>query len=267
MKVPGTINLGLLLGALVLLNGCTTSGNTRTDLEDSTGSLGENQQRNTGAGDIYVSLAVAYMQNGQMDIALQQAKKAIRIDPGSSGAHTAIALIYSRLGEFGLAEHHYRIGIEAEPRNPYIRNAYGTFLCQQGKYQAAEQEFVKALKNPLYQTPELAYTNAALCTSQQGSAERSEAYLQKALQTNPGFAPALLQMAKLSVNRGDFDSARFYLQRYVAGAPHNAESLWVGIQTERALGDRDRAASYLLQLKSAFPDSPEVRLAREPEVR
>ena len=249
---------------LVLLNGCST-GNTRGDMEDSTGALGDTEQLTTGAGEIYVKLAVAYLQNNQLDVALQQAKKALKVDPESAAAHNAIALIYARLGEFGLAEQHYLNGIQKEPRDPYIRNAYGTFLCQQGRFAEAEQEFVNALKNPLYRTPELAYTNAAICTASQGSHERSEAYLLKALQANPSFPPALLQMARRSLTRGDYSNARLYLQRYSALAPHSAESLWIGIQTERALGDRDRAASYLLQLRSRFPDSPEMQFANESE--
>jgi len=260
------IGLGLLLGTFILLAGCST-GSTRNEMEDSTGALGQTQSANAGAEDVYVKLAVAYMRNGQMDIALQQAKRAISIDPNSTSAHNVIALIYSRLGENELAAQHYRRGIEAQPRDPYIRNAYGTFLCQQGRYQEAEQEFVNALKNPLYRTPEMAYSNAAICTSKQGNWERSEAYLRKALQYNPVFPPALLQMAKLSLTRGDYSGARTFLQRYAAVAPHNAESLWIGIQTERALGDKDGAASYLLKLKSGFPNSPELQLAREPYVR
>lgn len=268
MKKAGssTATLGLMLGVLLILGGC--AGNTtRPDGEDNTGSLGSSDPSRTGAGDIYVKLAVAYLKNGQMDVALQQAKKAIEIDPRSSGAQNAIALIYARLGEDGFAEQHYRIGIEADPRDPYIHNAYGTFLCQRGRYEEAEQEFVNALKNPLYQTPELAYTNAAVCTSLGGNSERSEAYLLKALQANPSFAPALLQAAKLSLSRADFDNARKYLERFSAVAQHSAESLWIGIQTERALGDNNRAASYLLLLKSNFPDAPETQLARESQVR
>ncbi len=261
-----------MLGALLLLGGCATTGNITTDhtgrdQEDSTGSLGESEPTDFKKSDIYVQLAVAYMRNGQMGIALQQAKRALSISPRSSNAHNAIALIYSRLGEFGLAEQHYRAGIEAAPRNPSIHNAYGTFLCQRNRYQEAEQEFVNALKNPLYQTPELAYTNAAVCTALEGNSERSEAYLRKALQSNPTFTVALLHMAKLNVKRGDFVSARQYLQRFSVVAPHNAASLWIGIQTESALGDKDRAASYLLQLKSSFPDSSEAQLAREFEAR
>ena len=74
-------------------------------------------------------------------------------------------------------------------------------------------------------------------------------------------------MAKLNLERGDFSGAQYYLKRFAAASPHNAESLWIGIQTERALGDQNRAASYLLKLNSSFPNSVEARLALESEAR
>ncbi|MCG8324683.1 MAG: type IV pilus biogenesis/stability protein PilW, partial [Thiotrichales bacterium] len=58
-------------------------------------------------------------------------------------------------------------------------------------------------------------------------------------------------------------SARGYLQRYTGSNSHNAGSLWLGIQIERALGDRDAEASYALLLRNNFPDSREARLLRE----
>ena len=256
----------LLCSVALLSTGCETAG-TRGELEDSTGALGRGESAKGRSSDIYVKLAIAYMRNGQMDVALQQAKKAVSIDPDSTGAHNAIALIYSRLGEMELAERHYRRGIEAEPRNPYIRNAFGTFLCQQGRYDEAEQEFVNALKNPLYRTPELAYTNAGACNFLQGSLVRAEAYLRKALQASPTFPQALVKMAKVKLQAGEYTAARGFLERYRAAARHTAESLWIGLQVERALGDSDQAASYMLQLKSGFPDAVETRLAIESEVR
>ena len=49
-----------------------------------------------------------------------------------------------------------------------------------------------------------------------------------------------------------------YLQRFAGSGTAQCRILWIAIQIERALGDLDRAASYLLQLKSGFPDSPEA---------
>ena len=70
-------------------------------------------------------------------------------------------------------------------------------------------------------------------------------------------------MAKLSFETGRYLPARGYLQRYVAAAKHTAESLWLGIQIEQQLGDKDAISSYALLLKNTFPDSDQARLLRE----
>ncbi len=255
--------LVLVLGLVLLgLGGCAS-----VDLEDNTGELGKNEQQRTGAGDIYVKLAAAYMRAGKLDVALQQAKKAIAADPGNGDALDLLGLIYDRLGETELAEHYFKRGVAAEPNNSFIHNAYGAFLCRQQRPQEALREFDKALRNPLYPTPEVALTNAGICSGTMNNRSQAETYLRAALRKNPGFPLALLEMARISVAKADYLSARAYLQRYAAVAPHTAESLWLGIQTEDRLGDKDAVASYSLKLRSNFPESREAQLLKESEYR
>ncbi|PUE00444.1 MAG: type IV pilus biogenesis/stability protein PilW [Candidatus Sedimenticola endophacoides] len=253
---------------LLLLGGCQSTpsrpGGGVVDLEDSTGEMGEAVQR-TGAGDIYVRLAVAYLNEGRLDVALQKAKTALQVEPGNAEAHNVVALIYGRLGEKGLAERHYREGLNIRPRNSYLRNAYGTFLCQEGRFDEADQQFSQALENPLYQTPEVALSNAGICARRIPDDSRAERYLRRALEANPRFAPALIQMGQLSYDNGDHLMARGYLQRYQAVAQATAASLWLGIRTERELGDRNAVASYSMALRNNYPDSREAQLLRESE--
>lgn len=234
------------------------------DLEDSTGAMGRVQQRK-GAGDIYVKLAVAYFNEGQLDIALKKAKTALQVEPYNAEAHNIIALLYNRLGEKRLAEHHFQRGLEFEPRNPYLLNAYGTFLCQEQRIDEADKEFMKALENPLYKTPEVALTNAGICARRIADLSKAEAYFRRALKANPRFPAALIQMGQISYETGEYLSARAYLQRYLEVAQPTPASLWLGIRTERELGDRDAVASYSLSLRNNFPDARETQLLRESE--
>ncbi|NNG13883.1 MAG: type IV pilus biogenesis/stability protein PilW, partial [Gammaproteobacteria bacterium] len=41
------------------------------------------------------------------------------------------------------------------------------------------------------------------------------------------------------------------------------QGLWLGIQIERKMGDKDAVASYALSLRKQFPDSEEAHLLRE----
>ena len=256
----------LLLCGAALLGACSGTM-TRPDMEDSTGKLGEEQAAQSGAGDIYTQLAVAYLRNGQVGIALQQAKKALEVEPDNAGAHNVIALIYTRLREFDLAERHYLEGLDAQPKSFYLRNAYGTFLCDRERYREAADQFRLALENPLNRSPEVALTNAGICDLARNDRAQGEVNLRRALQLNPLYSVALMEMAKLSYENGEYLSSRAYLQRYLAVASHTPASLWLGIIAETQLGDQDAVASYSLMLRNQFPDSQEVQLLREWEGR
>lgn len=253
----------LSCGAL-LVAGC--SGNMiQSDLNDNTGEMGEEQSAQKGAGDVYTQLAVAYLRNGQIAIALQQAKKALEVEPGNAGAHNVIALIYSRLREYKLAERHYLEGLDEQPKSSYLRNAYGTFLCDRQRFKEAQEQFSLALENPLNQAREVALTNAGICAGLSGDQVESEELLRRALQANPAFPTALLEMAEIKLRKEEYLSARAYLQRFQEVARHTPASLWIGIRTERVLGDQDAVASYALNLRNNFPDSREALLLSESE--
>lgn len=212
--------------------------------------------------DIYVQKGVQYMENGQLDVALKDLQRAIDLDQQNSEAHNAIAVLYEKLDRSGEAEAHFKRALSADPGNSSALNNYGRFLCAQGQYERAMTNFRQVIDSKLYKLPWVAMTNAGLCAHSTGKKDEAEEYLRKALEVNPTFPPALQEMAKLSLETGQYLSARAFLQRYEAAAGSNAESLWIGVQTEHALGNRQAEAEYLNALRSRFPDSREAMQAR-----
>jgi len=265
LKVSRVSVLGLF--ALLFLVGCQQGavrpGGTSPDMVDNTGQFGQDSQ--TGAGDVYVKLAIAYMREGHLDVALKKAKQALSVEPANAEGHNVIALLYDRLGERDLAEKHFLRSLKIESKNSYVLNAYASFLCQQQRFAEADQYFLKALENPLYRTPEVALTNAGICAARDNDLQKAENYLRRALTFNPEFSLALIQMAQISFQAGENLSSRAYLQRYLEKARPTPASLWLGIQNERLLGDQNAVSSYSLMLKNNFPDSREVQLLRNSE--
>jgi len=241
--------LPLLLTTLLTLAGCNAA-KEQSETGYEPGKLAE----------VNVQLGIAYMQEGQNEVALKKLKSALELDSSYPMAHNMLGVLYERLGKLDQAEQHYRRSVSLAPEDPLILNNYGQFLCQRGRYAEAEKEFLAAIANPLYTTPEVAYTNAGTCIGQSGDASRAEDYYRQALQSNPKMPTALLRMAQISHGKKSYLSARGYLQRYLAVAKQNPESLWLGIRIERQLGDRDTAASYALLLRSKYPDSSQARL-------
>lgn len=256
MKAGGLLRAALLALA-VLAAGCQTNA-SRPDGSDNTGDLGTPQAAHSPA-DVYVDLGAAYLKEGNLAEALRNARKAIAVDPRRATAYTLLGVIHQRLGQSGPAGEAFRKAVSLAPRDPYALNALGTWQCSQGKYDEADRSFRRALQNPLYPTPWVALYNAGSCAEKAGRPEQAEKDYRAALRQNPRFAPALLRMARLSFDQERYLSARAYLERYAAVAPHTADSLWLGVRTEKQLGDMDQMASYAMKLRARFPDSDQAK--------
>lgn len=241
------------LAALLALAGCATVPENAGDEEKS--------------ARINTQLGIAYMRQNQLEQAHEKLTKALRQDPGLAEAHGAIAVLYERMRELDKAEEHHQRAVDLAPQESATLNNYGRFLCARQKYERADAYFKRAADNPLYRNPEVPLSNAAACALAAGHENKAEQYFLRALQANPRFAPALLKMADLRQSAGHSLSARGFYQRYLAVAPQTPESLWLGIQIERALGDRSAADSYALLLKGKFPDSDEARRLIQAEAR
>jgi len=250
--------LGWLVATSMLLAGCQQQPLRDDTGSGATGNLGSPLVGPSPA-DVYIELSGAYLRQDRLTEAFMNAKKAVIVDPRSSNAHYVLALVNQRLGEMPQAEQSYRKAVTLDPRNPVALNAYGSFLCEQKRFDEADGYFRRALQNPLYNTPWIASHNAGWCGELAGNAERAESDYRSALQANPRFAPSLLAMAKVSYADGNYLSTRAYLQRYAEVAPHTAESLWLGVRTENQLGDKNQMASYGLKLRSKFPDSEQAK--------
>lgn len=216
-------------------------------------------EERSSSAEANMELGILYMREGKKAVALELLQKAIGQDPNLAEAHNAIAVLYENLGETGKADEHFRRALSLDPKNSQAHNNYGSFLCRNQRRDDAEQHFLEAAKNPLYETPEVAYTNAGICANTAKDSAKAEEYWRKALSVNPRFPAALLHMARLNVNAKNFLQARAYLQRLHEVAKPNAESLWLGVQTERVLGDKNAEASYSMLLKNGFPDSPQAK--------
>lgn len=208
-------------------------------------------------------LGVAYMEDGNYEKALEKLERARKADPSYPMVHNMLGLLYQRMGETGKAEESFKRGLSEAPNNSNLLNNYGQYLCAQNRPDEAEQAFLKARDNPLNDNPARSLTNAGTCALMNNNTDKAETYYRDALQLNPQQSLALVRMAEIQYEKGEYLSARGYLQRYLEIARHTPRSLWLGIRIERELGDNDTLSSYALLLKSNFPDSEEARLLRE----
>jgi type IV pilus assembly protein PilF len=209
-----------------------------------------------------MNLGIEYMQQGKYEGALEKLNRSLLAKPDFAPSYNVLGLLYQRLGNSEKAEAHFKKSLKLDPSDSSTYNNYGLFLCSNDRIDEAEVLFQNAANNPFYSTPEIAFTNAGICLYD-SKPEISEGYLKQALNKNPNFSHALIQMADLSYNRGQYQLAHQYLERYKKSAGHTPKSLWLGIRVSNELGDKDNVSSYALLLKNKFPDSEEAQTMME----
>lgn len=214
------------------------------------------------ASGIYVEKGVHYMEAGQYEIALQDLNKAVELDGDNSEAHNALGVLYQRIDDPSQADQHFRKALSLKPDNFGARNNYGRFLCMTGQSKDAFEQFAQVIGTKLYGQPWIPLTNAGVCARSIGKPDLAEKYLRKALEAEPNFPPALLEMARLSRETGQALAARGFLQRYLSGVGPTPEALLLGVEIEMSLGNSPAAADYMNTLQTKFPNATEVMQAR-----
>lgn len=250
------IKHGILALLLVLITACGGTSNTKPT---------EKERQTKESAVINVQLASGYIRRGDLEVAEQKLLKAIEHDRKYVPAYTTMAVLKSMIGDTEGAEKYYSKAIDLDPRNPELHNNYGTFLCNNGKLEQAYDEFRQALRNKFYATPETAHSNLGYCLLQDENPDfaLAERHLRAALNVDPNLASALLAMGELGLRSNKYLMARAYMQRYHGVARPSAETLWLQIQVEQALGDKDFVHKLSRTLIEEFPESPEAAKAME----
>lgn len=236
------------------LAACQTSGGGGPNLKkDSAAS------EKVEAARVHTELGQKYMQQGKLEIALDNLNKALAYDSDYADAHTVIAVLYERIGDARQAEEHYRRAAQIKSKGGNELNNYGTFLCKIGRYDEAAQYFDRAMADPFYKTPDVALTNAGTCLLKGGKKEQAEASLRKALELSPNNAEALFQLSEVLYEKGDYFKARAFMQRFESVGQARPESLMLGRNIELRLGNASAASDYTRRLLQSFPESQQAR--------
>lgn len=240
------------LGAVALLIGACGSSPERQETTN-----------DQDAASYNVQLGVAYLQQGNLAIAKEKLERAEKQNPRDPNVHAALALLYERLGNPSQVDAHFRTALRLAPRNPDISNNYAVYLCKNGRHAEGVQRFESSAKNPLYRTPEAAYTNAGVCLRQAGRTKDAEEFFARSLSIRPNFAEAAFQVGDMYLEQGRAAHARARVDQFLAAFPATPDLLLLAVRISRSLGDRVAEARYARKLRLDFPGSDAARALAE----
>ena len=208
---------------------------------------------------VHTELGGMYLSQGNLGVALDEARKALVADANYAPAYSLMGLVRMQLREDGPAEESYEHAVRLAPADPEINNSFGWFLCQTGREQRSLQYFQAAIKSPLYATPTMPYTNAGICSLRMKDDKAAEDYFIKALRADGANQRALYFLADIAYRQGRFSAARLHLAELHKSAEASAETLWLAVRIERKLGDREAESRFSSQMRRKFPAAPETQ--------
>ena len=238
---------------ILLLASCSTGGEQKQPVRPTT-----SKANLKDASELNTQLAIGYIQRQQYKPARDKLEKAIEQNENNVEAYKTLAYLYALLGMNDEAEVKYTEALDLDTNNSELLNSYGAFLCTTGKLEEAQKQFEEAYSNPFYESAYLAQSNAGSCYIKAGEYKKAEALLRKSLRVQPTLPGSLISMAEVGVKTERYMMARAYIQRYHDVKEASAESLWIQVQAERALGDKKHYLKYARQLIRDFPDSDEA---------
>lgn len=237
----------LILLMLLVLAGCAGA---KSDPADS--SMRQRSQ-------IHAELGGSYYAQGQLGIALDEFNEAVRLDPAYAPAHAGLGLVHAALRQDDKAEASFKRALQLDPDSSESHNNYGTFLCARNRIEESIAEFLAAVSNPLYATPESAYMNAGICALKKNDVGHAEDYLLQAVQIRPGLRQASYLLADINFARAAYGESYKHLQHAMQGGEPTPEMLWLAVRLQRLQGDKDAEASYSLLLRKKYPESAQTK--------
>lgn len=219
----------------------------------------ENAEPAVAAMEIHLRLGMEYLAEGNLSAAHYNFEKVLRAYPQDYRAQLAMAVYEQRIGENSAAEKRYLHAMQLAPVNGIVLNSYGVFLCNSGRYTAAQQQFSIAASLPDYAQVADSLENAGYCFLKANRDRDAKTLLTRALRYDSAKGASLLAEAERQLQQGKYARVQLLLDVYQTILPVSAGSLWLQIRSAALMNRQDRVQHYGRQLARDFPQSKQYQ--------
>lgn len=255
----GRAGLCVVLAFATLLGGCVT---------ETTGAPFRGERSDAQALRDYIQLATGYLEQNDLVNTKRHLNNAANIDANNSEIAALWGLVYAQEREPDLADQQFRRALRIDPRNSKARNNYAAFLFAQNRFKDAYEQLENVVADTAYSNRAQAFENLGLAALRLERNDDAEFAFTRALQLNNNQLRSSLELASLYLQKQDLRQASIFYRNYLSllqlyRIAQTPRGLWVGVQLENALGNADGARAYAAQLEAGFRGSPEYQQYRQ----
>ena len=196
-----------------------------------------------------VQLGLGYLNQGDRPRAKRKLLTALKQQPNSPDANSAMAYYFEQTKELTQAKQYYLKALSLSANDGAHLNNYGAFLCRRGDYKNAEVYFLKAVKDMEYTHTAGAYENAGLCALSAANEDKAMFYFKKALNHDPSRKISFYELLKLENKTGHNADAMELVQKHTDLVLNDRLLLSLAQLTARKAGRDDIAVEYEQKMK------------------
>lgn len=207
--------------------------------------LNRAQRLDPGCPDAFLGQGLLAKHEGDDEQALHWCREAVRVSPHSATARYHLALLLRAAGDSEEAVHHLQAACRLAPRRGPLWLELGRSYVDLGDTEQATRCFLTALRTS--SDLSRAKTDLGMLLLGLGQEMPGQRLLEEVLQENPGNVSANFALARLLLERGDYDLAHSHIQRALEGDPTSPRVLIMLADICLAL-DREEDAIRALQM-------------------
>jgi type IV pilus assembly protein PilF len=249
-------------GAVVGLAGCAGATRARGELPELRTSSDQSEPERRAR--LRLDLALAYFENGQNQIALDEIKIALSIYPQFGQAFNLRALIYAAMGYHELAEKNFMLATKFNPKDANLWHNQAWFYCQTNRPQEAQTFFEKSLQLSTSAESSKTWLAYGICRTKVADWANAESWLLKAYHRDSRNLLVLTNLAEVRYELLKYDLANQLLTEIKDNFGwRDAKLLWLAWRIQQKLGRIEVAKVIELELSKNFPQSSEWVLLKQ----
>lgn len=237
---------------LILLTACQSTGNKpKIDPKKS--------------AQVRTQMAAEYLRTGDVDAAKRELDEALEKDSTDPTTYMMMAVLLQEEGSpanVAKAESYFKRAIALDRTDAQIRNNYGFYLYQIGRFEDAVKELQISASTLGYSQRALAFETLGKTYQKLGDLANAEQSYQSAVKINTNSSFAYQGLADIAYQKAQYQNALAQYQNSVRVVGMNNQTnvaLWLGIRIAHANGDNITQQVLVNQLRAKYPDSQEYQ--------
>lgn len=208
-------------------------------------------------------LSQSYLGNNAYLLAEQEIRKALELMPREPRYFELLGLIQQAQGRLQLAEDAYRLALQQADVSPSVLVNYSTLLLLRERFDDALALAQRALQDPRYGKPALAYTNSGLAYFKKGALRQAGEQFRTALKYQPDLPEAHHNLGLVHARLGEHAQAIQAFREAIRFRPSYVEAHASLGNILLEMGRKDEARNALERVIALAPDSDMAIASRQ----